>query len=263
MSSDVRRGLEALIGREHVSEEYVRFRIRLLEAQVAACDAVRPRAEDTPHEPTFDPALLGRLFEELRSALPSEDLERLSAAVAAEPTLLDALARGAAGGPDEPFLTTLSERLAISREALLFFGRVLRAPFVAAAVQKTGTHHASPAQSSRLCPQCGSAPALAKLRREDRRRILFCSLCGEGWSFARLMCPFCGGRACERLSAPSDDVRWIETCDECRGYIKTVDEQKLGEDEVVLPLVEATSGLYLDLIAEKRGHQGPTYVALR
>ena len=47
------------------------------------------------------------------------------------------------------------------------------------------------------------------------------------------------------------DLRWIETCQECKGYIKTVDERKLPAGARVIPLVEDPDTLHLDLQAEK------------
>jgi FdhE protein len=88
----------------------------------------------------------------------------------------------------------------------------------------------------------------------EGKRILFCSLCGESWEFARIGCPFCGEVGSVGVVAVGkDDPRWVETCNRCRNYIKTVDERKLPSETRLFPLVETTSTLYLDLIAEKEG----------
>jgi FdhE protein len=50
------------------------------------------------------------------------------------------------------------------------------------------------------------------------------------------------------------DVRWVETCERCKGYIKTVDERKLPEGELVFPVVEEAATLHLDLLAEREGY---------
>ncbi len=39
-SQQIVAGLEAFIGREHVSEDYVRFRVAVLKAQTAVLDAL-------------------------------------------------------------------------------------------------------------------------------------------------------------------------------------------------------------------------------
>jgi formate dehydrogenase maturation protein FdhE len=50
------------------------------------------------------------------------------------------------------------------------------------------------------------------------------------------------------------DPRWIETCESCRGYIKTVDERKLPAGETIIPVVEESATLHLDLLAEREGY---------
>ena len=50
------------------------------------------------------------------------------------------------------------------------------------------------------------------------------------------------------------DPRWVETCERCKGYIKTVDERKLPEGETVFPVVEEAATLHLDLLAEREGY---------
>jgi formate dehydrogenase accessory protein FdhE len=283
----VAQRLEALSRREYVSEDYVRFRIELLKAQTEVREALArsaapqplsgPDAEKEARSPPlgandvpFDRALLGKLFEDLAAALRSrgprsEDISRLFAAVAKDRVVLGELVRKAAFGPDDAFLASLAKHFGVSPEDLLFLGRALAAPFVAEAVRRLKEHGRVAAPEGLGCPYCGSSPGLAKLRREEGRRILFCSLCGESWEFARVACPFCGsGRALGMLSTGTADPRWIETCEQCKGYLKTTDERRLPEGEAIVPLVEATATLYLDLIAEQEGFaRGLPYAALR
>ena len=73
----------------------------------------------------------------------------------------------------------------------------------------------------------------------------------------RLGCACCGtqDRAVLGLLRLTDrDPRWIETCESCQGYIKTVDERRLAEDETVFPVVEEAATLHLDLLAEREGY---------
>jgi FdhE protein len=280
--------LEALVGQEQVSEDYVGFRIDLLKAQWAIRDALAGRAVPLPptdepcptrgghdgkrHAPVLeidvvplDRELLGQLWAALRETIEkagrqSVGVSRLAGAAAEEPALLEELARKAALGPDHAYLESLGRRLDIPAEALLFFGRVLAAPFLAEAARHVGEiapPTAHPADGSGRCGLCGSPPALAKLRRDDGRRILYCSLCGESGEFARLACPHCGNRdrdALTFLRLSASDPRWIEACEKCKRYIKTVDERKLPVGEPVIPVVEETATLHLDLLAEKEGY---------
>ena len=281
--------LEALIGREDVSEDYVRFRIELLESQAAARDALAglpfaapsdtaERAESPVLDPAaipFDRGLLEKLLADLSASLsrqgrPNEDLARLSVACAEEPEFLEELVRKATFGPDSmisgrQFLDAAGRRLDMDPEALLFFGRVLGAPAVTAAVGRIKREVSAPGSSSGHCPWCGSEPGLAVLKREDGKRVLSCSLCGEGWEFARMECPFCGNRAALEVLSPDEaDPHSIETCDRCRGYLKTVDQRKLPEGTTIFPLVESVATLHLDLIAEREGcRRALPYAALR
>ncbi len=283
-SAAIAKRLEALGHLECVSEDYVRFRIELLKAQTAVREALArsgtpppSKAAGTGESPAlrlddvpFDGALLAKLLEDLVAALARgagarEDLSGLSAAAAEDPAFLEEFVRRAAFGPDDALLASLAKRFAVSTEALLFLGRVLAAPFVTEAVRRRKKHIGVAAPTgSGCCPYCGSPPGMAKLRREEGRRVLFCSLCGESWEFARVACPFCGSRgSLAMLSVAADDSRWVERCERCKAYLKTTDERKLCENEVLVPLVEATATLYLDMIAVENGcAKGLPYAAL-
>lgn len=266
-------GLQSLIGRQSVSEEYVRFRIELLRAQTAVrdelarsavCRATEAASDDNvsplgPHDVPLDQALLAKLLGELSAALDSGkqqtgNLQRLCTAANQDPGLLAELARQAAFRPHDAPLVSLVKRAAIDFDALLFFGRALGAPFVTeVASRRRYTEATLPG-----CPWCGSPPGLAKLNRKEGRegrRVLFCSLCGQDWQFGRVACAFCAAQAgAEVLSLTPADPCTIEVCNQCQCYLKTVDERKLPDDYSVVPLVETTATLYLDLIAEEKGY---------
>ena len=276
-------GLEALIGQQHIAEDYVRFRAGLLKAQWAVRETLEKSLRQTERKPNgkprvpaldaetvaFDRELLASLCEALRDTVagPGDDdgeVPRLAAAAKEDPTLLDGLVRATAFGPDREYLELLSERLDISADALLFVGRMLAAPFVAVAARHVGG--ASPtATDTGGCALCGSPAALALLAGEEGKRTLFCSLCGSSYGFKRLACPHCGNDETDALTyiRPSDsDPRWIETCDKCKRYIKTIDARKLPAGRPFIPVVEETATLHLDLLAEKEGcARGLPYVA--
>jgi FdhE protein len=288
--------LEALLGQEQVSEDYVRFRIDLLKAQWAVREALAARsvsaaAGKRPNDVAteqrsdegpaldadalpLDRALLGQLWATLRETIErpgrqATDVSRLAAAATADPALLEELARKAAFGPDQAYLESLGRRLDVSAEALLFFGRVLAAPFAAHAARyvRTESDGAFGANDhSGHCACCGSPPGLATLTRDDGRRVLHCSLCGQSGRFTRLACPHCGSRDRDALTfvrLNESDPRWIEACEKCRHYVKTVDERRLPDTEQIIPVVEETATLYLDLLAEKEGYaRGLPYAAV-
>jgi len=279
--TDAVAGLEALIGQPHISEEYVRFRIDLLKAQWAVCEALdqarRPastRDDDDGHQPSapvltperveFDGDLLGSLCQSLRDAATKPgraagDLVRLAEVAQEQPDLLEELFRRAAFGPGRDQLESLGRRLEIGADALLFAGRTLAAPFVTAAAQRVrpaGGRSPEAPPDSGSCSLCGSPPGLATLEQEEGKRFLYCSLCGDRYGFRRLACPHCGTRESEALSylrLDAADPRWIETCSKCNHYIKTIDTRKLPDRYPLIPIVEETATLHLDLLAEREG----------
>jgi FdhE protein len=276
--NEILKRLGALMGREHVSDDYVRFRSELLQAQTqvraAAAEAlVAPASDETearaldPASVPMDPALLMSLVQSIQSAAgrqhqPEANLARLLQVAEQEPALLAELARKAAFGPEQEYLQSLGERLEIPPDVLLFVGRVLAAPFVtarggAANAQDDGSLGATRSETG-YCPTCGSPPGLALLKGEEGRRIFCCSLCGQRWAFARLACPHCGNRKQQSLvtlTVEDQSARWIEACEQCKGYIKTLDERKLPAGQAVVPLVEEAGTLHLDLLAEKEGYR--------
>ncbi len=117
------------------------------------------------------------------------------------------------------------------------------------------------------CPVCGSYPAIEKLRRDDGKRILHCSLCGTEWHFKRIMCPFCGNEDHNSLKyffveedSPTEKAAFrVDVCDKCKNYIKTIDERKLPESEKPDLYIENLKSIYLDVLAQKDGYKSPTY----
>jgi FdhE protein len=206
---------------------------------------------------------LEELFHALQAAAAShgretEDLRRIGRAAVDLP-MLSALAEAAAFGPDPDSLESLARRWGIHADALLFVGRVLAAPCVAAAVAaRSGGRVGEPSEGEpHRCGACGSPPSIARLRRTDGRRILTCGLCGSEWEATRLACACCGTRQGALLGVlrlADADARWVETCETCKGYIKTVNERRLPEGERVFPVVEEAATLHLDLLAEREGY---------
>lgn len=110
-----------------------------------------------------------------------------------------------------------------------------------------------------LCPVCGRWPTLAEARGLERSRQLRCGPCGADWPFDWLRCPFCGDTDHVRLGAlvPGDslDTRRVETCADCRGYLKTVTTLRAAPPEDVLLLDAAT--VELDVAALQQGYRRP------
>lgn len=107
------------------------------------------------------------------------------------------------------------------------------------------------------CPICGSPPYLALLKGEGGKRYLLCSYCGYEWRIDRLFCPFCGNkdqRSLQYFFGEGKESYRIDTCDQCKQYIKTID---LREMQLIDPGLEDLATLHLDLIASKKKYKRP------
>lgn len=214
----------------------------------------------------YDAPLLQRLLHELQalarpSASEDDQLSRIAAASASDAGVLTEIVEAAARGDESAEgLERLGARVGVSPAALAFVGRMLAAPFVAEARHRRGElpeldARELEASDAVRCPTCGAAPTLAALDSSDGRRRLICTLCGETWIAPRMLCPFCASRAeIATLRASADEPRWIETCDTCGRYVKTIDLRRLPEPCVMLPSVELAATVHLDVMAEEAGY---------
>jgi formate dehydrogenase maturation protein FdhE len=268
--------LARLEGTEGVAPDYARFCERVARSQAATRAATRATAlAPSPSAArrvsrdlvTFDRELLRDLLRDLSgsagdSGSAEAHLRILAAAADDEPALLEQLATAVVFEDDARLILAMARRLAVPAPALVFMGRLLAAPFVAESRYRRGPVPELDARNfetteAGCCPACASIPTLALLCRDDGRRRLLCGLCGETWVAPRLMCPACGTRDQSwlgTLSVRGTDARWVETCDACRRYVKTVDQRRLPEDHVLVPRAEEAASLYLDLMAEEAGY---------
>jgi FdhE protein len=107
-----------------------------------------------------------------------------------------------------------------------------------------------------FCPICGSEPHMARLTREEGRRILICSMCASEWSFDRLRCPFCEDDSQPHLrhfTVDDDPAHRVDCCDRCQRYIKTID-QRLLDSQVSFPAEDVITA-HLDTLAQEQGYR--------
>ena len=278
------RRLESLLHCESVSGDYVRLRIGVFEAQAATlcalADSTAPATAASfqgkspalePEMVRFHPALSKRLFDSIADACrqhgnPGFELTRLRSVIGGRPSLLEELMRRSAFAPGEEHVARLAGRLEVPAPLLLFLGRLLAAPFVTHAARGLEPEQIALSASDGSCPACGSTPALARLHPGDGRRVLHCSLCGQSWTFGRLVCPFCGNRdqsTLSKLAIDGEETRWIEACERCRHYLNTIDGRQSPQQHEFFPLVEEVAALYLDLLSQKEGYaRKPPYAAV-
>jgi FdhE protein len=108
------------------------------------------------------------------------------------------------------------------------------------------------------CPLCGSSPQMAQLRDEEGKRYLQCSFCGCQWRWERIACPYCSNKAFDSLHyfiSDEEEAYRVDLCDQCKGYIKTIDSRKL-DYEPFLDLEDILT-IHLDIIALKKGFRRP------
>jgi FdhE protein len=114
-----------------------------------------------------------------------------------------------------------------------------------------------------LCPVCNS-PAVASALRIDSgapgSRYLHCALCATSWHVPRGQCTQCEARgklAYFHIEGGSEVVK-AEACDECKSYLKVVNQEK---DPLADPVADDLATLALDVLMDESGYQraGPNY----
>jgi hypothetical protein len=255
---------------EAIATFHARGRAMIRGARRVVADGAEPCTPEErawrlrPEALAVDEAILRRLLGELEtiaraSASSDGQVARLADASASDSTVLPNLVAAVArDGGSAAALDALGVRLGVDPAVLGYVGRLLAAPLVAEARVRRGAlperdaRTADPADAVR-CPCC--LAALAALGPEDGRRRLLCTLCGETWIVPRVLCAFCGSRSgLATLRARADESRWVETCDACGRYVKTVDLQRLPEHYAVWPIVEQAATAHLDVLAEEAGY---------
>jgi FdhE protein len=109
------------------------------------------------------------------------------------------------------------------------------------------------------CPICAAWPILAERRGLDRSRRLRCGRCGAEWEVQWLYCVYCSEREHERLGSlvpeGGGETLKVETCDSCKGYLKSIATlQGIPPFELLLRDLETVE---LDLVAVERGYGRP------
>ncbi|HSV95682.1 MAG TPA: formate dehydrogenase accessory protein FdhE [Spirochaetota bacterium] len=134
-------------------------------------------------------------------------------------------------------------------------------PFFAALAEKFGAGVRQDEWMGPHCPVCGFYPDMAKIvGAKDGRRFLHCALCEYEWHFKRIACTVCDNEDTEKLgyfAGEGETAYRIDFCDECKGYIKTVQLGKFREPENCDLTVENILTPDLDAAAMKKGYARP------
>lgn len=243
-------------------------------------EAVRRALEDpawpaavpapAPDRPAGSPMLHGAEFA-LDARLARRWVRRLIAAAAAHvwpgsarlarfrSRRLDALAlMEAAVCHDLPRLEALAAEAGAEPHALGVIAQLAARPLLQACARRLAGEVPA-AWPHGYCPICGDWPSLAELRGLDRARRLRCARCGGDWWFSVLHCPFCGERDHRKLGSllpeGEEEIRKVDTCGTCKGYVKTVTTLRALPPWGVA--LEDLKTVELDLAALERGYSRP------
>lgn len=110
------------------------------------------------------------------------------------------------------------------------------------------------------CPICGNHPAMAKVNEQSHKRWLWCRFCDTTWSFPEMTCPFCisQDRKQIQLIFPLDNGPFrIDACNNCKHYLKTIDE--MIAPEPINFSVGNVATFKLDLLAKNHGYHLPDH----
>jgi FdhE protein len=107
------------------------------------------------------------------------------------------------------------------------------------------------------CPVCGAWPGLAELVGPERRRVLRCVRCAAGWSWALLLCPYCGNDDHRRLGMLLEErsPQRIDVCEVCHGYVKAITSYAAVSAARLVAEDVATADL--DVVATGAGYRRP------
>ncbi len=106
-----------------------------------------------------------------------------------------------------------------------------------------------------VCPCCGGPPVASTVvgtANIEGVRYVQCSLCAAQWNHVRVKCVYCGstkGIRYQAIEGIADTIK-AETCDECRTYVKILNQRKDVELE---PVADDVASLGLDILVSEAG----------
>ena len=152
----------------------------------------------------------------------------------------------------------LEEGVGVPREVVSFLACGVLRPVLAAYFDDCRSHLADNGWVLGVCPFCGAPPGFADVT-ESGQRWLASHVCGGGWAFPRLRCPFCGHQTAKdlvRLAAEEgEEGYFISVCKQCRAYVKELDRRVRWNAGSAL--VEDWGSPHLDLVAAREGYWRP------
>ena len=253
---------------DHSLDAYLRFLSRLTAVQHAAQDAL-------PLPPEIPDA---RIAARLADTLPPLSQDMLRDDEGFPEVLAWIIRHGAVQDAPEAAQQALvrlsnmppEERLSMAEDILAGaypIDQLGESLYVAAALQVHLTRLASRLDASRLhpvadgvCPVCGSGPVASMIvgwADADRARYLCCSVCATLWNYVRIKCTACSstaGISYHLIEEQSKDVA-VETCTNCRSYIKHFHQHRKKEID---PVADDVASFGLDMLTKQEGFRRAT-----
>ena len=163
---------------------------------------------------------------------------------------------------DDEMLARFADGAGVPAPALSIIAQLAATPVLCACWRELAAQ-IPPSFQRGWCPVCGAWPQLSEMRGIERRRRLRCGRCLADWSLPVLHCAFCDEVDHRKLGSlvveGQEQNNRVETCESCRGYLKTIatlgalsPQDLLGQDLDTVPL---------DLAAQERGYARPTHPA--
>jgi hypothetical protein len=214
------------------------------------------------------------LLSEAAIALAPEDIEPLmevalgllAAVAAADPGSVRRFAEGWDAGRIRPGsllprpgrVGSIEGPHTLTPDAVAFLACASLRPHLDRLFEGSREHLEPGAWETGACPFCGGPPGFGDIL-EDGRRRLACHLCGGGWIFPRLQCPFCGNDRTSDLGRLDlegpEEGYFISTCTACGAYLKELDRRTRWNGGPAL--VEDWGSPHFDLAARRAGHWRP------
>lgn len=252
----------AALAEGHDLAPYLRFLAGLCAAQAAVQDGL-------PEPDAVAPEVLERAQQHKMPPLDRGGFAPDAAFIATLERLIDAAARLEMPEPAYAALQRVIAADGAARETMIQNVLAEAIPvealaehiFVAAALQVHFARLAARLDAKRLqpvgegvCPCCGGAPTatvLVNWPRVTGARYCACSLCGTLWNHVRSKCTLCGStrKILFQEIEGAGNIK-AETCDECHGYMKVLNQQK---DAALEPVADDVATLGLDLLVRELG----------
>jgi FdhE protein len=156
-------------------------------------------------------------------------------------------------------LKQMADDLGIDPDPFSAVTALIAVPLLHACNRRWALPSQSPGWTAAYCPTCGAWPAFAEMRGIERSRYLRCGRCGAEWQAHGLSCSYCGNTDHKELGylvpEKTGSIRVIETCNRCRGYLKTF--TKLQGSAAPKILLDDLASVDLDIAALEQGFKRP------